>query len=269
MNRSGRLRAYFAIAFVITWTTWLFVAFTPKLHITLPFQAMFFILVVGSFGPFIAAFFLKWRDGGVGEMLAFASRALRFRIGLPYLLGALFLLPLLGAAATWIYSKVGGPPFAFATSMSHLPMLFVTLFFLGGSVGEEFGWAYATDIMVTRWRPLLAMLLLGSIWAVWHLPLFFIAGTSQSHLPFAAFFIGVVSMRVMYAWAYEGSRKSILATLLFHTAGNMTFNLYALVNFTGADQRCFIAFAALSLAAAALIAARSRLYRNTAALAPA
>lgn len=269
MNRTGNLRAYFAIAFIITWATWFFVAFAPKLHVTVPQNLFFPVMVVGSFGPFFAAFFLKWREGGLSNVLTFASRALRFRIGLPYLLGALFLLPLIGAAATGIYSMVGGPPFAFAMAFSHLPQLFIMLFFLGGSVGEEFGWAYATDIMIARWRPLLAVLLLGTIWSVWHLPLFFIAGTSQSHLPFAAFFVGVVSMRVMYAWAYVGSRKSILATLLFHTTGNVTFNLYALVNYSGTDQRCFIAFAALSLAAAAMIAARSRFYRSERALAPA
>jgi len=228
---------------------------------------MFFpILVVGSFGPFLAAFSLKLREGGLRAAGEFAGRALRFRIGLPYLLCALLLLPLIGAAATEFNAMLGGPHFALAVPIGQIPSLFVLMFFLGGSVGEEFGWAYATDVMLARWRPIVAIVALGLIWSCWHIPLFFIAGTSQSHLPFWMFMIAVASMRIMYAWAYQGTKKSILTTLLFHTSGNMAFNLFMLVSYKGTDQRLFLIFALLSFAAAVAIAIKAPFYRNKSAL---
>ena len=108
VRRLGSLRAYFSIAFSITWATWFFVAFAPQLHIAIPTSMFFPILVVWSFGPFIASFSLKLREGGLRAAGEFAGRALRFQIGLPYLLCALVLLPLIGAAATELYAMIGG-----------------------------------------------------------------------------------------------------------------------------------------------------------------
>jgi|SRR5579863_7098010 len=261
-DRPTHVRTYFAIAFGVTWVTWLFVAFAPKMNVAIPPSLLFPILVFGSFGPFFGAFLSKWLDGGLPATIEFASRAIRVNIGLPFALGALFLLPALGAAATAIYGAMSGHPFAFAISAGHIPMLFVMLFFLGGSFGEEFGWAYATDSLIARYRPVVAIGILGLIWSLWHLPLFFIAGTSQSHTSFLVFVVAVVSMRFMYAWAYLGSRKSILATLLFHTTGNLTYNLYVLVNVNGPDQRCFLIFALLAAATAGVLATTSPIYRS-------
>ena len=54
---------------------------------------------------------------------------------------------------------------------------------LGGPLGEEFGWhGYALPALQTRhgWR--VSSLLLGAVWGLWHLPLFFVAGTVQDRL---------------------------------------------------------------------------------------
>ena len=45
------------------------------------------------------------------------------------------------------------------------------------------------DKMEDRLGPWLGNLVLGVIWAVWHLPLFFIPGTTQSHMNFLAFML--------------------------------------------------------------------------------
>jgi hypothetical protein len=179
-------------------------------------------------------------------------------------LAALFLLPALGAAAAFVYSRQTGTAFALETSIAHLPFLLLELFLIGGSVGEEFGWAYAIDAMQQVWKPLRAAVILGATWGCWHLPLFFIPGLSQSHMPFWAFLILTVSLRVLYVWAYDGSRKSILAPLLFHTSANLTFNLYTIVNSHGTDERCFIYFALFTAGAAIVITATSPMYRPVA-----
>ena len=41
--------------------------------------------------------------------------------------------------------------------------------------------------------------MLGAVWGVWHLPLFFIDDTSQAHIPLALFLLSVVAMSVLFA----------------------------------------------------------------------
>jgi membrane protease YdiL (CAAX protease family) len=58
------------------------------------------------------------------------------------------------------------------------------------------------------------------VWGVWHLPLFFIAGTAQAHIPLALFLLSVVAMSVVFAWLVNRTAGSVVAVLLMHTAVN-------------------------------------------------
>ena len=53
-----------------------------------------------------------------------------------------------------------------------------------------------------------------------HLPLFFIDGTAQAHIPPALFLLSVVAMSVVFAWLANRTAGSVVAALLFHTAIN-------------------------------------------------
>lgn len=257
-----RLLTYFGIAFAITWSMWILVILSSRHVVAVPSSATFPILLIGSFGPFLAASISCAIDGGPGAVIAFFGRAIRYRIGGRYLLAALLLAPVIGAAAWFVYAHQVGSPFALATPFLHVPFLFLEMLLIGGSIGEEFGWAYAIDALESFWNPLPAAAVLGAIWGCWHLPLFFIPGLSQSYLPFGIFLIFTIALRVLYVWAYEGSQKSILTTLLFHTSVNVTFNLYPIVNYTKPDQRCFIYFAVFTALAAGVVAIASRSYRG-------
>jgi membrane protease YdiL (CAAX protease family) len=86
--------------------------------------------------------------------------------------------------------------------MANFPLVFL----VGGPLGEEFGWCgYALPVMQKHinWRT--AGLVLGVIWAFWHLPLFFIVDTAQSHLPGWLFFVSTVASSVMFAWLFNRS----------------------------------------------------------------
>lgn len=184
-----------------------------------------------------------------------------------YLLAALFLVPLIGLSAAFVYARWGGPALTLAMPLAHIPLIFLVLFFVGGSVNEEFGWAYAIERLQERRKLLSAAVILGVIWGFWHLPLFFMVGGSQSFMPFFAFLMFTIGARVLFVWAYEGAGKSILVTLLFHTTANLTLNLFALVDRSPQrDERGFIAFGCLTLVSAAIVAFTSRHYRS--ALAP-
>jgi uncharacterized protein len=260
-NRNWPL--YFAVAFVWTWGFWLVPVLAARGVLTLSFPQEFAILVAGACGPFVAAFVALYRDGGWRAMLDFALRAFRWRIGLLYLAAALFLAPAAAALAVFVHAHQGGSVFAFAMPLAQIPATFLMLFFLGGSVEEEFGWAYAIDGMQQRWGLLPSTLALGVVWGFWHLPLFFIAGLSQSFTPFWAFLILVISLRVLYVWVYESAGKSILASLLFHTSANLAYNLFDLLDHSSKSQPVYVYFVLFCAVPAACVALTAKCYRSS------
>jgi membrane protease YdiL (CAAX protease family) len=258
---------YFVLTFVFSWMVWMLPLLASRGFLSMSGAMQMSGVVVGSFGPFVAAWVSLYRDGGWPAMRDFAKRCWRYRIGWIYLLAALLLVPLIGLGAASVHARWGGPALALAMPLGQIPLMFLVLFFVGGSVNEEFGWAYAIERLQARHRWLSAAVILGVIWGFWHLPLFFIVGGSQSFMPFWAFLMFTIGARVLFVWAYAGTGKSMLVTLLFHTTANLTLNLFALIDRSPQrDERGFIAFACLTLAAAAIVAFASRRYRN--ALAP-
>ncbi len=112
-------------------------------------------------------------------------------------------------------------------SQGHVGMAvanFLLVFLVGGPLGEEFGWrAYALPALQRRWGWRLASLLLGVVWAVWHLPLFYSAGTVQSHLPIGLFALSAIASSVLFAWLFNQSQGSVVPVLVLHTAVNAWF----------------------------------------------
>ncbi len=251
------------ITFLITWGLWSVpvLAGHGRLTLSAPLQLVF--LFAGSFGPFIAAFISSYRDGRGAAMWEFLSRAWRWRIAPLYLLPALFLSPLLGSVAAYLHAQHGGPAFAFDTTWFGFLTSLPILFFVGGSVNEEFGWAYSIDRLLERFKPLPAALLLGVIWGCWHLPLFYMVDTTQSYESFWVFLLFTVALRLQYVWAYLGTGRSLLATLLFHTSVNMAFTIFVIVVRTpDHEQFGYLAYCLLTAAASVLLVLATPLYRS-------
>ena len=88
-----------------------------------------------------------------------------------------------------------------------------------GPLSEELGWrGYAQHKLQAIFNPLLSSLLVGVVWALWHLPLFYMIGTSQHELgvPFFEFAVGVVSTSVIIGWIYQRSGSSVWSAVFFH-----------------------------------------------------
>jgi membrane protease YdiL (CAAX protease family) len=86
--------------------------------------------------------------------------------------------------------------------------------------------------MQEKWTALRASLALGGIHAAWHLPLFFMQGTSQGEmgigtLLFWLWVVQVVAGSVFFTWIYNNNRQSILSAILIHFMSNATFTLIA------------------------------------------
>jgi hypothetical protein len=180
-------------------------------------------MFAGSFGPGLAAILVVAITCRHTGLRAWLSRCLRWRIGWGWLAFALLFPLVVMFVAARLHVALGG---AMATppASGHLLMTVVNFFLillLGGPMGEEFGWrGYALPVLQDRFGWRAASLGLGLVWGAWHLPLFFIDGTSQTHIPLALFALSVVAMSVLFAWLVNHTAGSVVGALLLHTAIN-------------------------------------------------
>lgn len=106
-------------------------------------------------------------------------------------------------------------------------LVYFVIVFFGVGLPEEIGWrGFALPRMQPRYGPLRATLLLGVLWAGWHL-LFFLMpdhgggpGTDPAALlkNFSIFFVMVMAMSIVFTWVFNHTRGSVFIASLVHTA---------------------------------------------------
>ena len=153
---------------------------------------------------------------GVKELLKRVFDFRRIADGRWYL-PILLLGPVMHLLSVGVMVSSGGPiPPALAPLVA-LPIAF--LFFCLLAAGEEVGWmGYAFGQMQRRGGALRAALLLGVIWAFWHIPFFVFMMPDPVVL--GAQVLTLVGNRVLVAWIFNNTGKSVFAAILFHAAGN-------------------------------------------------
>ena len=89
--------------------------------------------------------------------------------------------------------------------------------------GEEIGWrGYALPRLTHRLGLGGASVVLGVIWACWHLPFFFMPATDTFGQSFAVYLAQVTAISVAMAWLYWRTNGSLFMTMLLHAAVNNT-----------------------------------------------
>jgi CAAX protease family protein len=221
------LAQFFIITFAFSWLIWLPGILIP--NFPLPGKAL---EILGALGPAVAALYLTWRAKGGAGLKRIVASSFGSRCKWSFLLWSSLMLLGLHGASRLIYSLFASnlPTSEMLASPVSLMPLFIIMFLLGGGLDEEIGWrGYALDRLQGRYNALVASLILGVIWIVWHLPVFFLPGTNQSLIPFWLFTLTVLPLGVMMTWVYNSTNKSIFAAAFFHTIGNLSHELFRIM----------------------------------------
>jgi membrane protease YdiL (CAAX protease family) len=105
-------------------------------------------------------------------------------------------------------------------------MAVVIVFSTPVQAGEEVGWrGYALPLMTKRLGLARASIVLGVIWAAWHLPFFFIPRSDNAGQSFPVYLLAVTALSVAMAWLYWRTNGSLLLTMLMHSAINNTASI--------------------------------------------
>ncbi len=211
-SRKPGLGLFFAMTFALTWGIASLFMFAPDLVGQAGLSNPFFILAVWA--PAFAGIFVVWRRLGVSGLRGFFERLTMLRMPI---WGWLFIfvgMPVIVYAGAILGGTAGDAP-VFSPGYTVIGAL-AGSFFLAGTV-EEIGWrGVALPLLQRRFTPLVAGLVLGFVWALWHLPAFALSGTVQSAWALGPYVVGLLSLSVIMTWLFNVSRGSILVAWIFH-----------------------------------------------------
>ncbi|MDI9629456.1 MAG: type II CAAX endopeptidase family protein [Acidobacteriota bacterium] len=221
---------FFAIATGFTWLFWVPDALGKRG--VLPDVIWTNLGFVGAWGPLVAAVYLVARERGLEGIKGLAKQGTDYKFGKGWWAVILLFFPVLIFISYIISISTEGvaPPSPAEGMYWFLPLVFFSVLFTGGPVQEEFGWrGYALPRLQAAYSPWASSLILGFIWAVWHLPQFLVPRekTGMFYItPVWSFMLTVVAASFVYTWVYNHTKGSVLAALVLHTQMNLFFWIF-------------------------------------------
>ena len=200
------------------------------------FPAILFYIIGGS-SPSLVALFFVWRNFNVEQRREFWSRVFSARRVKPiWWIVTLIAVPAAMLLGVWMDSLLGGtlPQMDYANLLKAQPAeipVFVIMMMIGGPLAEELGWrGLLLDTFQKKWSAAVSTLVLFLIWWLWHLPLFFLPGTSHFDWGlftnmFWLFAMNVFLLTILMTLAHNANQRSVLAAILIHFSYNVTLSL--------------------------------------------
>jgi uncharacterized protein len=211
---------YFTLAYLLSWILWPLVILNPTSSPLVPF------------GPLIAAVIVSLLAGGPKELWALLRQLTRWRVHPIWYLIAL-LGPLVMAGLAAVLAVATGSPMRRTgayTDVAAIGYTFLSIIIIVG-LFEEVGWrGFALPRLQRRLDAIWAALVLGVLWALWHLPELISDPTGQR--PPLQFVVLALALSVILSWLYNSTNGSLLIVIICHAAID-TAGRYMLPEFSG------------------------------------
>ena len=230
------LTTFFLLAIGLTWI--FMIADALGSHGILPFRLPLPVLIAMGYMPTVAAILVARWTGGKKAVRGLLRKLLIVRVGLGWYIFAIFGLAVIYVVVILLHNFLAGPralPILSANTPPlpplQLALSLVPMFLVIGIVnGEELAWrGFALPRLQAKCNALTSSLILGVIWALFHLPLFFtVTGSSQAGWPFSSFLISTLAMSVLYTWMFNNTRGSVFMAYLFHAAANTWSQVFSM-----------------------------------------
>ena len=232
-KNTKKIKIYFLISHGIPFfITILAMLFTNTLYISNSIWAN--LIYISMISPLYAALFIIYNFYDKEKRIKYFKSFINFKqisAGW-YLFIILFpvLIRLIGALLAAFLTKANFQ-FFISNEMTISYGIFLLFF---GPIHEEMGWrGIALPELKEKYSFITSVIFLGVMWAIWHLPLFFIESTYQNQLglftlSFWNFMLSIIFTSIIYGLIYFKTKGSILAVILFHYFGNLSGETFIL-----------------------------------------
>ena len=228
---------YFLATFAWTWLIWgtgILLGFTAETGEGL------IVALLGVIGPLVTGIGFTYFTRDIEGRRDYWKRIIDFkRIPAKWYLVIFLFVPVLNGLAALLDRMSGGTGGTWGEAARNVlsdPLSIIPSILFASLIPfiEELGWrGYVLDRLQEKHTALVSSLILGAVWSLWHLPLFFVPGSYQAglgvgSLAFWLFMIGIVPLNLPFTWIYNNTGRSTLAVILFHAMVNFTGELMAL-----------------------------------------
>jgi membrane protease YdiL (CAAX protease family) len=227
---------FFIISFIFSWVLWAPLVLGSLKIIPVSDKLLsitrFPVIMLGAFGPLAGALLSLRHEKGGGTVKEYLRSFTDFRLG-----WKAYLLPviILGGSTfiSWFFPELYGAerlPMLLPSAWVFIPCLMFMIVLGGGQ--EESGWrGYALPLLENKFGIWKANIILGVIWAFWHIPTWFITGTTQSHMNFGGFVLLMTGYSFIFSWIRKISGNRPFSGMYAHGLANAfipvmpTFNM--------------------------------------------
>jgi uncharacterized protein len=184
-------------------------------------------IIVGAFGPAVGAFYSIKTLDGKEKLRSFIKSFFSLRFGWKVWVAIFGVIGFIHIVSWYIPELLGYERLpSLLPGVYIFPAYWLVMVLFGGGQ-EEIGWrGYILPFLESRYGLWTGNIILGVIWAVWHVPLWFIPGSSQVFLPFTAFVIGCVGLSFFFSWVIKFSGGRPLSALVVHGTFNAFIPLF-------------------------------------------
>jgi hypothetical protein len=184
-----------------------------------------------GYAPALAAMVTALALSGREGLAALWKRVAKWRVA-PWLYALALLGPLGASLVALLVARLSGIDAPFAPGAIPIPKLVIVFVFFAivdGPLGEEIGWrGFLLPKLLERRGPLAASLVVGVVWYLWHLPLYFATGRFEMTATFlVVYLVQNVAWSFLHTWFFRRSGGSAFLAVFLHTAGN--YSVYLLV----------------------------------------
>ena len=226
----GSIRLFFILAFAVSWAGYVPLvvhSFHPARFAHPAWRAS---LILPGVGPTVAAIWLRCMEGRpLRAVLQALEQSFTKRLPQTHWLvtsALAFCIPASAAVATRVWSGAH-PPLLRSSPLSAFLLFGVLSLFANPC--EEIGWrGFAQKRLQRHMSALPSALLVGCVWAAWHIPLFLVATgpIAMANVPFWLWAAGVPTQAVLLAWLFNRSGQSLAIASLFHVLTNIFSSIF-------------------------------------------
>jgi uncharacterized protein len=206
------ITAFYLIAFVMDWIIIIVLNGTGNAFPPLKLPA--------QYAPTVAALVVTSALSGKQGRRALLGGLGKWRANPLWYGVAIFGAAVLQLVAIGVFVLIDGPGIVRVqfSGLAFLPTLLIGLVLV---TGEEIGWrGFALPHMQTRSSPLIASIIIGTLWAAWHIPgditRWSLLASGHTYMSFLWFLMSTISGSILMAWVYNRTGGSLVLMAIFH-----------------------------------------------------